>query len=266
MQNNRIKTKQIAGKDFMLSTQEKLRYSRQIMLNKVGEQGQLKLRNATVLIVGMGGLGNPVALYLAAAGVGKLLIADGDEVDITNLQRQILFGQQDVKLNKADIASEKLQLNNPDVDIEVIDEMLDEELADYYIPNVDLVIDCTDNIAARYLLNKACLQHKKPLILGAATGFDGQQMVIDPNNQESPCYQCVFPSAENAPVNNCQTIGILGPILAVIGGVQATEALKILMGLPVKTNRLALYDGLNQQWQYFNVKKQTSCTACGHSK
>lgn len=250
----------------MLTSQEKLRYSRQIMLDKVGEQGQLKLRNASVLIVGMGGLGNPVALYLAAAGVGKLIIADGDKVDLTNLQRQILFGQQDIQSNKADSASEKLQQNNTDIDIEVIDEMLDSELAEYYVPHVDLVIDCTDNISARYLLNQACLEHKKPLIIGAATGFDGQQLVIDPSVDNSACYQCVFPQTANAPVNNCQTIGILGPVLAVIGGVQATEALKMLIGLPVKTNRLALYDGFNQHWQYFNVSKQPSCPACSNNK
>lgn len=247
----------------MLTTQEKLRYSRQIMLNKVDEQGQLKLRNASVMIVGMGGLGNPVALYLAAAGVGKLIIADGDHVDITNLQRQVLFGQQDVGQNKADIAAEKLLHNNADVNIEVVDEMLDSELAEYYVAQVDLVIDCTDNISARYLLNAACLEHKTPLIIGAATGFDGQQLLIDPNCNDSACYQCVFPESKKAPTNNCQTVGILGPILAVVAGVQATEALKLLMDIPVKTNRLALYDGLNQQWQYFNVNKQATCPACG---
>lgn len=247
----------------MLSAQEKLRYSRQIMVEKIGEEGQLRLRNATVLIVGMGGLGNPVAMYLAAAGVGNLIIADGDQVDITNLQRQILFAQQDVERNKADCAVEKLQANNSDIRIESVDEMLDDELADYYVAQADLIIDCTDNIAARYRLNAACIAHEKPFIVGAATGFEGQQLTIDPREDNFACYQCLFPRSEKAPANNCQSVGIIGPVLAIIAGTQATEAIKLLAGLPVQTNRLAMYDGFVQHWQYFNVPKQYNCPACG---
>lgn len=247
----------------MLTTSEKLRYSRQIMVNKIGESGQLALRNATVLIVGMGGLGNPVAMYLAAAGVGKLIIADGDTVDITNLQRQILFGQQDIEQNKADVAAEKLVLNNPDVDVEVVDEMLDQELANYYVQQVDLVVDCCDNITTRYLMNQTCIMFKKPFIVGAATGFDGQQFTIEPNKPQSACYQCVFPKMEQAPTDNCQTIGVIGPVLAVIAGTQAIEAIKVLVGIQTSANKLALYDGLHQHWQHIHVNKQSHCPVCG---
>jgi sulfur carrier protein ThiS adenylyltransferase len=249
----------------MLSQNEQLRYSRQIMLSKIGEQGQLTLRDAKVLIVGMGGLGNPVSLYLAAAGVGTLLLADGDKVDITNLQRQILFTESDLGTNKADIGAEKLQQHNSDITVEVIDEMLDAELANYYISQVDVVIDCTDNIATRYLLNQVCIEQKVPLIIGAATGFDGQQLVVDPRNPDSACYQCLFPASEKAPANNCQTVGIVGPVLAIVAGMQSLQAIKLLTGNTIHINQLNMFDGLSNQWQQFSLKKQVNCPVCGGS-
>lgn len=247
----------------MLTQQEQLRYSRQIMLKSIGEDGQIALRNAKVLIVGMGGLGNPVSLYLAAAGIGTLLVADGDKVDVTNLQRQVLFTEHDIDESKADIAAEKLQLNNSDVAIEVIDEMLDDELCDFYIPTVDVVIDCTDNIQTRYMLNTHCVNNKIPLVVGAATGFDGQQLVVDPRNDESACYHCLFPESKKAPVNNCQTVGILGPILAIVAGMQSLQTIKLLTGNKVHVNQLNLFDGLSNQWQQFTIKKQENCKVCG---
>lgn len=247
----------------MLTTNEQLRYSRQIMVDKIGENGQVKLRNASVLIVGMGGLGNPVSMYLTAAGVGKLIIADGDSVDVTNLQRQVLFDENDVDNNKADSAADKLRKNNPDVDIEVVDEMMDEELCQFYVPQVDIVIDCSDNISTRYLVNKVCVEHKKPFVVGAATGFDGQQLVVDPRNVQSACYQCLFPASEKAPTNNCQTVGIVGPVLSIVGGMQALQAIKLLVGIDTKVNQLNLYDGLNNLWQQFNLQKQDNCPVCG---
>jgi len=247
----------------MLSQNEQLRYSRQIMLNKIGEEGQLALRDAKVLIVGMGGLGNPVSLYLAAAGVGTLFIADGDHVDISNLQRQVLFTESDVGNNKADVGAEKLQQHNSEVTIEVVDEMLDAELARYYIEQVDVVIDCTDNIATRYLLNQVCVEQKTPLIVGAATGFDGQQLIVDPRNPESACYQCLFPASEKAPTNNCQTVGIVGPVLAIVAGMQSLQAIKLLTGNAIHINQLNMFDGLSGQWQQFTLKKQANCNVCG---
>lgn len=248
----------------MLTSQEQLRYSRQTMLKHIGEGGQLKLRNACVLIVGMGGLGNPVAMYLNAAGVGKIIIADGDQVDVTNLQRQVLFGESDLSQNKADCAAEKLNINNSDTQIEVIDEMLDEELGQFYIPQVDAVIDCTDNIETRYLVNRICVEHKKPFVIGAATGFDGQQLVVDPRKDNAACYQCFFPISEKAPENNCQTVGILGPVLAIIAGLQALQTIKLITGIDVKHNQLNVYDGLHNQWQQFNISKQVDCPICHH--
>lgn len=246
----------------MLTSKEQLRYSRQIMLNSIGEEGQVSLSDAKVLIVGIGGLGNPVSMYLAAAGVGTLYLADGDKVEITNLQRQVLFNENDINNNKADVAAEKLSQQNPEITIEVIDEMLDKELCDYYVSQVDCVLDCSDNIATRYLINQSCVEQKTPLIVGAATGFDGQQLVVDPREPTSACYQCLFPASEKAPVTNCQTVGILGPVLAIVAGMQSLQAIKLLTGNEVQINQLNLFDGLSNQWQQFNLKKHKNCPAC----
>ena len=255
----------------MLTTQEQLKYSRQIIMDNIGIQGQMSLRNAKVLIVGVGGLGNPVSLYLAAAGVGTLYLADGDTIELSNLPRQIQFNEQDINQNKADTAAEKLTQQFPDSNIEAIDEMLDQELCDYYLPQVDLVLDCSDNISTRYLINQACVTHKVPLVIGAATGFDGQQLIVDPRNANSACYHCLFPSSKVAPTHNCQTIGILGPVLAIIAGMQSLQAIKLLVGNTssttsqnnVQINQLNLFDGLSNQWQQFTMKKQKNCSVCG---
>jgi sulfur carrier protein ThiS adenylyltransferase len=246
----------------VLTNQEKLKYSRQIMLNRFGEQGQIALQNAKVLIVGIGGLGNPAAQYLAASGVGTLYLADGDNIELSNLPRQTLFSEDDIGSNKADIAEQKLLKQYPEVTIEVIDEMLDEELASFYISQVDVVLDCTDNIKTRYLLNTACVTLKVPLMIGAATGFDGQCLVVDSNKPDSACYQCLFPASEKAPEQNCQTLGILGPVLAIIAGMQSLQAIKQLVGIEVATNKLLMLDGLSASWQQFSLAKNPECTIC----
>lgn len=252
----------------MLTTQEQLKYSRQIMMDKIGEQGQLALRNAKVLIVGVGGLGNPVSLYLAAAGIGTLYLADGDTIELSNLPRQIQFSEQDINQNKADVAAEKLNAQFPDSHIEAIDDMLDQELCDYYFEQVDLVLDCSDNITTRYLINQACVAHKVPLVIGAATGFDGQQLVVDPRNENSACYHCLFPSSLKAPTNNCQTNGVLGPVLAIVSGMQALQAIKLLTGNGTQhhaqINQFNLFDGLVNEWQQFKMKKNENCSVCGN--
>jgi len=247
----------------VLTQQEKNLYSRQIMLSAIGENGQVALGNAKVLILGLGGLGNPASLYLAAAGVGSLFIADGDTIERSNLSRQILFTEDNINENKADAAAERLQHQFPDVQIEAIDERLNKDLCDYYVPKVDVVLDCSDNITTRYLINQACVQHKIPLIVGAATGFDGQQLTIDPRDEKSACYQCLFPATEIAPANNCQTLGIIGPVLAMIAGTQCLEAIKLLTGNKVSINQLSLLDGLSNQWQQFTLKKNKDCPVCG---
>jgi sulfur carrier protein ThiS adenylyltransferase len=246
----------------VLTNHEKLKYSRQIMLDNIGEQGQLALQNANVLIVGMGGLGNPAAQYLAAAGVGKLYLADGDNIEISNLPRQILFNENDLGNNKADVAHDKLQQQYPDTVIEVIDEMLDEELARYHVSQVDIVLDCTDNISARYLINKICYQEKIPLVIGAATGFDGQCLVVNSNENACACYQCLFPNNQKAPAQNCQTVGVLGPILAIIAGMQVLQAIKMITGQSVENNKFMMFDGMATNWQKFNLSQQENCPIC----
>ena len=165
------------------------------------------------------------------------------------------------------MAAEKLSEQFPDSHIEAIDEMLDQELCDYYLPQVDLVLDCSDNIATRYLINQACVLHKVPLVIGAATGFDGQHLVVDPRDESSACYECLFPSSMKAPTNNCQTIGILGPVLAIVAGMQVLQAIKLLVSnnthSHVQINQLSLFDGLSNQWQQFKMKKQKNCHICG---
>jgi len=248
----------------MLTRQQQLKYSRQIMMKNIGEQGQIALSQATILIIGIGGLGNPAALYLAAAGVGKLILVDGDNIETSNLPRQILFNEQDINNNKADTASDKLQQQFPDTEIEVIDEMFDQELADYYLNDVNLVLDCTDNINSRYLINKLCVQNKTPLIIGAATGFDGQHLMVNPLDDKSACYHCLYPSSEKAPANNCQTAGILGPVLSIVSGMQALSAIKYITKNKAPINQLSLFDGLTNQWQQFNIRKNSQCEVCAN--
>ncbi len=248
----------------MLTRQQQLKYSRQIMMKDIGESGQIALSQATILIIGIGGLGNPAALYLAAAGVGKLILVDGDNIEISNLPRQILFNEQDINNNKADTASDKLQQQFPDTEIEVIDEMFDQELADYYLNDANLVLDCTDNINSRYLINKLCVQNKTPLIIGAATGFDGQHLMVNPLDDKSACYHCLYPSSEKAPANNCQTAGILGPVLSIVSGMQALSAIKYITKNKAPINQLSLFDGLTNQWQQFNIRKNSQCEVCAN--
>ncbi len=247
----------------MLTVKETLRYSRQIMLPKIGEAGQLRLTHSKVLIIGLGGLGNPTALYLAAAGVGSLLLIDGDTIEVSNLPRQILFNDDDIGLSKVAVAAQKIARNNPDIVVEEIDEMLDQSLADYYIPQVDVVIDCSDNFATRQLINRHCIEHQVPLIIASATGFDGQLLMVDSNIENSACYHCLYPEQDKEPAQNCQTLGILGPVLAIIAGMACLQAIKQLSGLPMQLNQLSLFDGLSNQWQQFSFKKQPQCPVCG---
>lgn len=249
----------------MLSPQEQIKYQRQIMLSPVQEQGQLALKRAKILIVGLGGLGHPVSMYLAAAGVGQLFLADGDNVDTSNLQRQVLFTPDDVGQNKADLAAEKLTQQNNDIEVEAIDEMLDEETAQYYISLVDVVIDCTDNIKTRLMLNRLTYEQNKTLISGAATGLDGQCFVLKRNTSTQPqsgCYQCLIPSEQDAPTQNCSTLGILGPILGVIGSMQALMAIKVIIEAQQDSHKLMVFDGMSQQWQTFNMTANSQCPVC----
>lgn len=243
----------------MLSDQEQLRYSRQLLLSGFDHNQQLMLKRATVLIVGAGGLGTPACLYLAASGVGKLIIADGDKVELSNLQRQVAYTINDLNQNKADTIAKHLQHLNDDIDIETIDEMVDQESLDCYLPEVDLILDCSDNLTTRYLLNQKCIEYDTPLISGAAIRFEGQLMVIDPRQESYSCYQCFYPKTKGEPSLNCSTAGVMGPILGVIGSMQALQAIKVLTGEKINTNQVVLFDGKSMQWQHFSIAKKTNC-------
>ncbi len=250
----------------MLSDQEKRRYSRHLLLSDIGESGQLRLTQSSVLIVGLGGLGSPVALYLAAAGVGKLLIADGDSLDVTNLQRQIMFDTDGAGQLKADLAEERLSGLNPEVELEVIDHALTEDDLMEYVSGVDLVLDCSDNLLTRKAVNRACVEHRVPLISAAAIRWEGHLMLFDFRESETPCYECLYPPNAAEPVLNCSTSGVVGPLLGVLGSMQALEAIKLLLGMEAGINgKLMMFDGRCHQWQSFRIQKKSGCPICGNA-
>ena len=227
----------------MLTQQEKLRYSRHLLHHEIGEQGQLKLRQASVLVIGLGGLGCPAATYLAGAGIGRLILADGDTLDITNLQRQVLFQEVQIGENKASAAEQQLTKLNSDIEIEVIDEMLDEELLAYWLEEADIVLDCTDHLAIRYTINRLCVKAEVPLIMASAIGFDGQLMVYLPEDNAA-CYECLFPNMTQSINQNCNNSGVAGPVLGILGSKQALIAMNWIMGKPVSSNVFYVFDGL----------------------
>ena len=250
-----------------LSDQEYMRYSAHLLLGDIGEQGQLALRNANVLIVGVGGLGAPVALYLAAAGVGHLYLADDDHVELSNLQRQIIFTQQQLKQTKVSAAKASLAQLNPHVNVTTIAQRLtldsaNNEMADM-LTRIDLVIDCSDNMPTRQAINKICVTQKLPLIIGAGIRMEGQLIAFNAQQADSACYHCLYPFEDTVEVNNCSTSGVLGPLVGVIGSLQALEAIKYLTGMPLSSlNRLMRFDGKTLQWQHLSVMKDPDCAVC----
>ncbi|CFU99106.1 HesA/MoeB/ThiF family protein [Yersinia pseudotuberculosis] len=259
--------------DQTLSDSEFLRYSRQLLLEDIGPEGQRKLKGASVLIVGLGGLGSPAALYLAAAGVGQLLLADDDQLDLTNLQRQILYRTADigqtlsnptssVSHNKARLAQRHLQQLNPQIRIVALDTRLTGQVLTDAVANADLVLDCSDNMETRHQVNAACVAAQKPLISGSAVGFSGQLLVIEPPYAQG-CYTCIYPDKE-LPQRNCRTAGVLGPVVGVIGTLQALEAIKMLAGIPLAlSGKLRLFDGKQQSWSTLQLTRAAHCPACG---
>jgi adenylyltransferase/sulfurtransferase len=246
----------------MLSDDELLRYSRQIMLPQVDVAGQEKLRRARVLLVGMGGIGCPVAMYLAAAGVGELHLADFDSVDASNLQRQILFTPADIGRRKTEAAASTLRLQNPHVVIREIPLLLTSENAAAAVGGVDLVIDGSDNFATRHAVNAACVAAGKPLVSAAAIGLSAQLAVFDPRRADSPCYRCVYPDMDEAAAA-CAEAGVLAPVVGVVGALAATEALKLLadVGQPL-TGRLWLWDAETMVMRTLAVPRDPGCAVC----
>lgn len=246
----------------MLNDQEFLRYSRQLLLEDIGPEGQEKLKQSTALIVGLGGLGSPAALYLAAAGVGTLLLADDDTLHLTNLQRQILYRSTDVTQSKAALAQRQLQALNPMVESIALEQRLQGEVLQQAVERADLILDCSDNMETRHAVNAACIKASKPLISGSAVGFSGQLLVIEPPYAHG-CYACLYPE-QTEPQRNCRTAGVLGPVVGVIGTLQALEAIKMLAGLPSSlSGKLRLFDGKQQSWSTLQLSQASTCTACG---
>ena len=252
----------------MLTDQETRRYARQVLLQDIGEQGQLALKNSSALIVGLGGLGSPVALYLAAAGVGKLVVVDGDTVETSNLQRQILYKANHVGFSKAESAQKSLYGLNSLVAVEVVNADINHSNISELVAKADVVLDCTDNVAARHLINQSCVLHHTTLISGAAVRCEGQLMVFDfHKTPDCACYHCVFPQSEQSAALNCTNAGVFGPVLGVVGSLQALEAIKFLLGKPLSSaGKLQLFDGMSLTWQSFAMSKKADCPVCCHSK
>ncbi len=238
-----------------------MRYSRQLLLEDIALEGQQKLLDSRVLIVGLGGLGSPVALYLAAAGVGTLVIADDDLVHISNLQRQILFTEEHIGQLKVTAAAQHLQRLNPHINILSLHQRLQGEQLYQQVRQANVVLDCSDNMTTRQAVNAACVASNIPLITASAVGFNGQLMVLTPPWQQG-CYRCVWQD-EDEPEGNCRTAGVLGPVVGVMGTLQALEAIKLLAGIAPATGTLHLFDARRHSWNTLQLQKSTSCSVCG---
>ncbi len=243
-----------------------LRYSRQIMLPQCDIEGQQKILAAKILIIGAGGLGSPVAMYLAAAGIGSIVIYDDDVVELSNLQRQIAHHTPDIGLDKVISTRKTLKKLNPDVKVKAVKQRLAGEQLDFEVMNADVVLDCSDNFSTRFAINKACVKHQTALVSGAAIRFEGQVSVFTPGSNNSPCYNCLY-SSDGEELQNCATNGVIAPITGIVGSIQALEALKIIMaiGKPL-TGRLLLLDGLTMEWNMMKLTKNPSCPTCGDSQ
>lgn len=249
----------------MMDDQALIRYSRQIMLQEVDIDGQQRLNDAHALIIGAGGLGSPVALYLAAAGVGKLTIVDADVVELSNLQRQIAHQQADLGRNKAASAAQSAQAVNPGCQAVALKEYADRQQLAALTDSADVVLDCTDRFSSRYAINAACLSAGVPLVSGAAIRFSGQLAVFDPRLPDSPCYACLYPDdGSGDEALSCAESGVMAPLVGLVGCFQAVEAFKLLSGAGRAHQGLATFDGLSGQWRHFQVPRDPACPACGN--
>ncbi|HAE2359621.1 TPA_asm: HesA/MoeB/ThiF family protein [Salmonella enterica subsp. enterica serovar Heidelberg] len=238
-----------------------MRYSRQILLGDIAIEGQQKLLNSHVLIVGLGGLGSPAALYLAGAGIGKLTLVDDDDIHLSNLQRQILFTTDDIARSKSQVAQQRLTRLNPDIELVSLQQRLKGDVLRHAVSRADVVLDCTDNMATRQEINAACVALNIPLITASAVGFGGQLMVLTPP-WEQGCYRCLWPD-DVEPERNCRTAGVLGPVVGVMGTLQALEAIKLLSGVETPSGELRLFDGKTSQWRSLELRRASGCPVCG---
>jgi len=241
-----------------------LRYSRHILLDEIGIEGQQRLLRSHALIIGAGGLGSPAALYLGSAGVGHLTLVDPDRVDVTNLQRQIAHTLARVGQPKVESARASVGAINPDVQVHAQVQRADAATLDAMVARADVVLDCTDNFKTRHAINAACVRHTKPLVAGAAIRFDGQVSVYDARDASCPCYACVFPPDATFEDVQCSTLGVFAPLVGIIGTMQAAEALKLLAGIGTSlAGRLQMLDARTMQWSEMRLVRQPSCSVCG---
>ena len=246
-----------------MNDEQLLRYSRQIMLPRIDVGGQERLLAARALIIGAGGLGSPAAMYLAAAGVGHLVISDDDRVDLSNLQRQLLHHVADIGRNKADSARDTVRALNPDVRVTVIEERLQDETLAAQVGAADVVLDCSDNFATRFAVNRACFGQRTPLVSGAAIRLEGQLAVFMPGSVNSPCYNCLYREGEEAD-QTCSENGVLAPVVGIIGSLQALEAIKLILSLGDSlAGRLVVFDGMTHDWRTLKLRRDPACPVCG---
>ena len=247
-----------------MNDEQLLRYSRHILLDRIGIEGQERIVAAHALVIGAGGLGSPAALYLASAGVGRITLADGDTVDLTNLQRQILHTHDRVGQPKALSGQLALARINPEVAVVPITERLAGAQLEALVASADVVLDCCDNFTTRHAVNRACVKHRTPLVSGAAIRFDGQLSVFDSRRAGAPCYHCLFPEGEDVDEVRCAVMGVFAPLTGIIGAMQAAEALKLIAGIgEAAVGRLLLLDGLSMEWRSVKFGKDPLCTVCG---
>ncbi|NEX61367.1 HesA/MoeB/ThiF family protein [Noviherbaspirillum galbum] len=241
-----------------------LRYSRHILLDEIGIEGQSRILDAHALVIGAGGLGSPAAFYLASAGIGRLTLVDNDTVDLTNLQRQILHTTERVGMSKAESGKQTLAGINPEVEVIALQERVDDARLDQLVSQANVVLDCSDNFATRHAVNRACVRHRVPLVSGAAIRMDGQISVFDPRRADSPCYACLFPADQEFEEVLCSTMGVFAPLVGIIGTMQAAEALKVVAGIgQTLAGRLMLLDARAMEWTTIRVARSEDCAVCG---
>lgn len=246
-----------------MTDDELLRYSRHILLDEIGIEGQQRLRGSHALVIGAGGLGSPVLLYLGSAGVGALTVCDDDEVDLTNLQRQIVHRADRIGQPKAESAARTLHGIDPALRINCVRRRADAALLDELVPSADVVLDCSDNFRTRQAINAACVRHRRPLVAGAAIGFDGQVSVYDRRRPDAPCYACLFPPAAEVQEAACATMGVFAPLVGIVGCVQAAEALKLLLGIGTPlAGRLLMLDARAMEWTEMKARRDPGCSVC----
>lgn len=246
-----------------MTDDELLRYSRHILLEEIGIEGQERLAASHALVIGAGGLGSPVALYLGSAGVGRITLVDNDVVDLTNLQRQVAHTMARIGQGKAGSAREAIAAINPHVDVRTVDARADAAMLGELVAQADVVVDCCDNFATRQAVNAACVAHGKPLVSGAAIRFDAQVTVYDTRQADAPCYACVFPPDSQFEETRCATLGVFAPLVGIIGAMQAAEALKLLSGAGTSlAGRLQMLDARSMEWTEMRTARDAHCPVC----